>query len=179
VLDISQTQLKTVQAANFESAADGTSQQDAAANDDTALMRFELIEIIVRIAFSKYIIPREATNPSSAVKQLLINYILPGVPPLAFVDPNEFRFRRMYNEATESVLVEHCDFLLGIFKVRSFQTNGRHISAAVLDVLYHNRLALLGCHLIPLETCTISASYTCKSCMPCMTSASLTFESSD
>jgi hypothetical protein len=106
-----------VQAANFESAADGASAEDAAANDDTALMRFELIEVIVRIAFSKYVISKEIRDASNAVEELLANCILPGLPPLAFVDPNDFRFRRMYNEATEKVLIGHCDFLSGVFKV--------------------------------------------------------------
>lgn len=74
--------------------------------------------MLVRIAFSKYIISRELADASDAVQRLLEECVLPGAPALALVDPNEFRFRRMYNEATERVLEVHCDFLTGVFKAR-------------------------------------------------------------
>ena len=82
-------------------------------------MRFEFLEIIVRIAFNKYIVPKVMNDASDAVERLLEDCVLPHMPPLALTDPNEFRFQRMYNEATEAVLEQHHNFLTAIFRVRT------------------------------------------------------------
>ena len=113
------------QAANFEAGGGGASDN----NDDDSLVRFELIEIIVRLAFSKFIDSREMSDASDAVEKLVEEYILPNVPPQALVDPNDFRFKRMYTEGVETVLLAHRDMLFGVFQVRT------HI-LAVLDFCF-------------------------------------------
>lgn len=102
-----------MQAANFEEGASDSKEDNA----DDALVRFEFHEILVRIAFSKYLITREMNDASDAVARLLDECVLPYVNAKALVDPNEFRFRRLYNEASEVVLAAHNDFLLSLFKV--------------------------------------------------------------
>lgn len=104
-----------VQAANHEEGVQTQAESDA--NDDDALVRFEFLEVLVRIAFLKYIAGREMTDASDAVARLLEEIVLPRAPPAALLDPNAFRFGRMYCDEVEAVLSQHWDFLMAVFKV--------------------------------------------------------------
>jgi hypothetical protein len=106
-----------VQATNFKEGAAGTKEDDA--NDDNALMQFELYEILVRVAFAKYILSKEVAGPSDAVERLMDEHVLPNLPAEALVDPNEFRFKRLYCHEVEEALVEHHDILDAVFKARA------------------------------------------------------------
>ena len=105
-----------LQAANLEEGLQ--SRAEAVANDDDQLVRFEFIEVLVRIAFSKYIASGLMRDASDAVARLLEECVLPRAPPAALVDPNAFRFGRMYCAEVEAVLERHWDFLGAVFKVR-------------------------------------------------------------
>ena len=78
-----------LQATNFEEGAAGTKEDEA--NDDDALMQFEFYEILVRLAFSKFILSREMVDASDAVDRLMAQHVLPNLPAEALFDPNEFR----------------------------------------------------------------------------------------
>jgi hypothetical protein len=104
-----------LQATNYEEGIVGSVDNDA--NDDSALMQFELHEILVRIAFSKFIISKEMSDASDAVDRLMSEYVLPNLPAEALLDPNEFRFKRMYTQEVEEVLVAYHPFLYAVFQV--------------------------------------------------------------
>ena len=107
-------------AANFE---ESTTPLEAAANDDNALVRFEFVEILVRIALAKYIASRHMADASDAVQKLLEECVLPRLPEIALTDPNLFRVQRLYTEAAEVVLHEHWDFVTALFKVAFLACN--------------------------------------------------------
>ena len=73
-------------------------------NDDHALMRYEFVEVLTRLAVAKYgkgWIPEGAEAPltlSGAMKQLFTQNILPNMPAEALQDPNDFRKNRLYFE---------------------------------------------------------------------------------
>ena len=104
-----------VQATNFEEGV-ATMAEDAA-NDDNALVQFELYEVLVRLSFAKFINSKEMSDASDALDRLLEDHVLSNIPEECLVDPNEFRFNRMYNEEVEEVLVKYDDFLHATFQV--------------------------------------------------------------
>ena len=105
-----------MQATNFEEGVSGAVEDDA--NDDDALMQFELYEVLVRLAFAKFIQSKEMSDASDAVDRLMDEFVLPNLPAEALVDPNEFRFTRLYNEDVEALLEEWHPFTEAVFKVR-------------------------------------------------------------
>jgi hypothetical protein len=104
-----------LQAANYEEGI--VDSADNAANDDASLMQFELYEVLVRLAFSKFILSKEMSDASDAVDRLMSEHVLPNLPAEALVDPNEFRFKRMYTQEVEEVLVAYHPFISAVFKV--------------------------------------------------------------
>jgi hypothetical protein len=87
------------------------------ANADDALVQFELYEVLVRLAFAKFINSKEMNDASDALDRLMEEHVLSNVPEEVLVDPNEFRFNRMYTEEVEELLLKHDDFLQAIFQV--------------------------------------------------------------
>lgn len=87
------------------------------ANADDALVQFELYEVLVRLAFAKFINSKEMSDASDALDRLMEEHVLPNIPEEVLVDPNEFRFNRMYTEDVEEVLLKYDDFLIAIFQV--------------------------------------------------------------
>jgi hypothetical protein len=106
-----------MQATNFEEGVSGAAED--AANDDDALMQFELYEIIVRLAFAKFITTKEMTDASDALVRILEEHVLPNLPAEALMDPNEFRFTRMYTQEVEEVLLEYNSLVEATFQVRA------------------------------------------------------------
>lgn len=104
-----------MQATNFEEGV--ASAAEDAANDDNALVQFELYEVLVRLAFAKYINSKEMNDASDALDRLMEENVLANVPEEVLVDPNEFRFNRMYTEEVEEVLVKYDEFIYAIFQV--------------------------------------------------------------
>lgn len=70
----------------------------------TALVRFELMQALVRIAVAQYIRPKHLADVSEAVRQLLCNDLLPNLPPEAHHKPDDFRRLRLYKEDVDQIL---------------------------------------------------------------------------
>ena len=89
-------------AANYE---DKATDKEAALvnslNDDTALTRFEFVEICVRVADAKFIKSAQSETLADAIEALFERFIVPNVAPEALVDANEFREKRLYTEEVE------------------------------------------------------------------------------
>lgn len=86
------------------------------ANDDLAMMRFEFLEGLVRVAFGKYITPGLMDDASDAVKALC-DHIKAQLPPEAQVDGNDFRRNRMYCREVEDVLIPYLDLITAMYKL--------------------------------------------------------------
>jgi hypothetical protein len=83
----------------------------ADANDDRALMRFEFLEIILRIAAAKYIDTRKSQDLIASTRKLLTEHILPnrgeGSCNALIDDPTQFRKLYVYTEAVDKELRKH------------------------------------------------------------------------
>lgn len=86
---------------NFE---DDKRDETAEVNDDLALMRFEFLEIFVRIAVAKYGKGQATDDVSDAVDILAERSIQPCLCPEAALDANVFRRERLYCEEVAEVL---------------------------------------------------------------------------
>eukprot|EP00200_Dunaliella_tertiolecta_P007620 CAMPEP_0202380154 /NCGR_PEP_ID=MMETSP1127-20130417/27386_1 /ASSEMBLY_ACC=CAM_ASM_000462 /TAXON_ID=3047 /ORGANISM="Dunaliella tertiolecta, Strain CCMP1320" /LENGTH=1087 /DNA_ID=CAMNT_0048978807 /DNA_START=79 /DNA_END=3342 /DNA_ORIENTATION=+ len=91
--------------------------QESEANDDNALVRFELLEIIVRMAIGKFIVPKVLTDVSDSVAHMFENFIEPSLPAVAKTDPNSFRRDRFYCKEMEMEIVKHWELLQATFKL--------------------------------------------------------------
>ena len=90
------------------------------ANDDRALMRFEFIEVIVRIAIAKFIQLKKTDSLPSAIKRLLQDYIKTnrgeGRCNALIDDPTVFRQKHVYTQETDQVLRKHVTMLNQMFR---------------------------------------------------------------
>ena len=84
-------------------------------NDDNSLMRFEFLEILVRVAIARYIQTKALDDVSEAVEELCEKIILPNLCDEALVIPDEFRKERMYFEEVQQVLLPHLRWLRALF----------------------------------------------------------------
>jgi hypothetical protein len=97
-------------------------QDDATAdvNDDSSLMRFEFIEIFIRIAIAKYIESGQINDVPTAVRKLMAEHFAPnkgeGSCNALIEDASKFRKAHVYQEDTDNVLREHIGFLRKVFK---------------------------------------------------------------
>lgn len=80
-------------ATNFEEQKDGAL---ADANDDLALMRFEFLEALTRVALLKFGKEEGVHDVSESVEKLL-NFLKPAVPEQVAIEANVFRVR-LYTE---------------------------------------------------------------------------------
>uniref|UniRef100_A0A6U1GF28 Uncharacterized protein n=1 Tax=Tetraselmis chuii TaxID=63592 RepID=A0A6U1GF28_9CHLO len=103
-------------ATNFEEGG-AMSREEDVENDDNALMRFEWVEILIRVAIEKYIKDKQATNDVREAFVMLCDENLSQLPRDAVLDCNEFRQQRLYTPAVDSVLREHHSLLKALFKV--------------------------------------------------------------
>jgi hypothetical protein len=85
--------------------------QEQDVNDDNALMRFEWIEGMVRLAIAKFIQDKHITDDVSDAVNLLCMYHLSAMPPEAITDTNIFRRQRLYTEEMDSCL-RVCEYVL-------------------------------------------------------------------
>jgi hypothetical protein len=99
--------------ANLE---DGLDAQESKSNDDKALMRFEWVEVIVRIAIAKYYDSGNVTDLSECVDHLCKQNIQPHLEDLARHVRNDFRRHRLYNEPVDTLLKSYNRMLAYIFK---------------------------------------------------------------
>ncbi|GLC40789.1 hypothetical protein PLESTB_000022500 [Pleodorina starrii] len=111
-------------AVNFEEESET---EEAAANDDDAMVRFEFMEGLVRVAFVKYINTKRMTDASDALGALLEEVITsPSLPPEARMDPNDFRRNRLYCSEVEEVVKEYWELLNGMFKLYKARDRARY-----------------------------------------------------
>ena len=89
-------------------------------NDDRALMGFEFLEIIVRVAVAKYIKSKQVTDVSEAVEKLCVECIQPNLCPEAVLVPNHFRERRLYFEEIAEIFEHHEPFLRAVYGFYSY-----------------------------------------------------------
>ncbi|KAK3254449.1 hypothetical protein CYMTET_36334, partial [Cymbomonas tetramitiformis] len=90
-------------------------------NDDRSLMRFEFVEIVVRMALAKYVKNAEVPELHLAVERLC-EETSASMPSEALLDTNEFRRTRLYVEAmhhTVSTNFELLEALYIYYKARS------------------------------------------------------------
>ncbi|KAF5827857.1 hypothetical protein DUNSADRAFT_18612 [Dunaliella salina] len=109
---------------NFEE--EGNSNEENDANDDNALVRFELLEIIVRMAIGKFIAPKVISDVSDSVALLFDEFIEPNLPAVAKIDTNDFRRNRLYCKEMEMEVVRHWDLLQAMFKLYKARDRTRH-----------------------------------------------------
>ena len=69
----------------------------------------------MRLAFAKFIVSKMMTDASDAVDRLMDEFVIPNLPPEALVDPNEFRFTRLYNQQVEAFLEAWHPFTEAVF----------------------------------------------------------------
>ena len=84
-------------------------------NDDRALMGFEFLEIIVRVAVAKYIKSKEVDDVSEAVEALCTRCIAPNLCPEAVIKPNDFREQKLYFEEIAEIYEDHEPFLRAVY----------------------------------------------------------------
>ena len=77
------------------------------ANDDRALMRFEFLDCVVRIAIAKYLKSGITNDVSDALQMLCEENIEKNLGPEALHDSNDFRRERMYFEDVDKVYFKH------------------------------------------------------------------------
>ena len=85
------------------------------ANDDSALMRFEFIGCLARIAVEKYIKSGRMDDVSDAITALCEQNIDANLGPEAIHDSNDFRRDRLYMHAVDKVFVVHIEKLHHLF----------------------------------------------------------------
>jgi hypothetical protein len=73
-------------------------------NPDRALMRFEFVEILLRIAIAKFVKTRWTRSISTAFERLWVEHITPNVAFDLNTDGNEYRRDELYIEAVDEVL---------------------------------------------------------------------------
>lgn len=97
-------------AANVEDAAHKKS-VEGKANEDRALVRFELVEVFVRIAINRYVLSGQTGDCGEAVKRLFELDFQRHLSPLASHDANEYRRHHLYNEELNAVLERNLPIL--------------------------------------------------------------------
>jgi hypothetical protein len=80
-----------------------------------ALMRFEWVECIVRIAIAKYFETGTINDMSDSVQQRCEECILPNLEPAVRLRRNDFRRNRLYSEAVDDLLKRQHRMLRYIF----------------------------------------------------------------
>jgi hypothetical protein len=86
---------------------DGLSKEEASfmgRGHGHALMRFEWVEIIIRLGIAKFFESGVTQDPSNAVEMLCNNHILPHLEIAATHQRNDFRKDRLYNEPVDIIL---------------------------------------------------------------------------
>ena len=107
----------------IEANKEGEEQQESEVGDtnaDRALMRFELLEMFVRIGLKKYVAPGICATIEEAVSKILTEHILPndasGSCSAAIHDIDAFRRECLYCPDVDAMLRKHNDTLHAIFE---------------------------------------------------------------
>ncbi|CBJ27259.1 flagellar associated protein [Ectocarpus siliculosus] len=90
---------------NFES---DKRSAEATVNEDRALMRFELLEALLRVAITvRDNEGQEELSPAEKMRNVIEEQLLVNLPPEALEDPDTFRNETLYTDACDGVLQEH------------------------------------------------------------------------
>ena len=101
-----------------------------AANIDHALMRFEWLNALVRIAAAKYVRTELTPSLSLGLERLLVENVLPRVPPEALHDSDVFRRARLYTADVADVFAEFEPSLRCVYEVFSNASHTIHTPIA-------------------------------------------------
>ena len=82
-------------------------------NSDSAIVRYEWLELLVRVAHAKY--GREASGLDECVEMLFHRNIEPFLGTLGEMDNNIFRDASLYQQNIDGCFKKHLSFLIGIF----------------------------------------------------------------
>ena len=111
-----------------------------------ALVRFEFLEAIVRIAIAKYVKTKVCSTVSSAV-ELVVSENFRCVDRMALTDPNDFRKRFLYKEDVDLLLSSNEAWIRELFlsvserRTASAKKKGKVTLQGWLEML--SRLGLL------------------------------------
>ncbi|DBA90981.1 TPA: hypothetical protein ACH3X2_004190 [Trebouxia sp. C0005] len=103
-----------------------------AVNDEHALMRFEFLEAIVRLAVAKYGKAQQTESVATAVQMLCEQNLMPGVRSVALTAPNTFRTERLYTEEVDLLYKKHLVLLKAIYTAFRRAPNGGGLRLKVL-----------------------------------------------
>ncbi|KAH8088855.1 hypothetical protein JL720_6823 [Aureococcus anophagefferens] len=78
-------------------------------NDDRALMRYEFMECLVRMAVARF--RHEINDVSECLDRLFDEVILPNIDPSAVLDPDIFRRDKFYFQAVDDAFKPHAKYL--------------------------------------------------------------------
>ena len=78
-------------------------------NDDRALMRYEFMECLVRMAVARF--RHEINDVSECLDRLFDEVILPNIDPSAVLDPDIFRRDKFYFQAVDEAFKPHAKYL--------------------------------------------------------------------
>jgi len=109
-------------ATNFEEEKKGELAEE---NDDNSLMRFEFIEVIVRISLARFGKGVETNDASEAVDLLCNRLIQPNLCAEAVLDPNAFRHERLYNERVADTFERFETLLRAIYELERHKGKGK------------------------------------------------------
>ncbi|KXZ56071.1 hypothetical protein GPECTOR_2g953 [Gonium pectorale] len=88
---------------------------EAAVNMENAMMRYEFLEAIVRLAIAKYGKGQATDDLATAVTMLIEKNIIPNLVSGALVNSNSFRTERLYNEEVDLVFKKHSVMLKALY----------------------------------------------------------------
>ena len=66
--------------------------------------------------FCRFLNTGAISDAAAAVTSLIEKVLLPGLPPEAVYDPNEFRQARMHTKQMEAAIKDHWDLLQAMFR---------------------------------------------------------------
>ena len=84
-------------------------------NSNEALMRFEFMQCLVRIAIAKYVRPKIILDTSDALAEFMERDVLPNLTAAAKHDDNVFRRERLYTRSVDEVFAKYGAALQTIF----------------------------------------------------------------
>lgn len=85
-------------------------------NPNRALLRFELFQLLVRIAIEKFVRPGIMIDVSEATEKLIVDFLEPNLPPGAKIDTDIFRNSKLYTKPCDDTLRKYLPSLKAIYK---------------------------------------------------------------
>eukprot|EP00878_Enallax_costatus_P045018 GHUV01053851.1.p1 GENE.GHUV01053851.1~~GHUV01053851.1.p1 ORF type:complete len:472 (+),score=157.43 GHUV01053851.1:213-1628(+) len=107
---------------------------DVAVNDEHALMRFEFMEAVVRLALAKYGKGQATDDLGIAVELLFERNLLPRLPPMAMLVSNDFRTERLYTEEVDLLFKQHQNLLKALYSRYHLKPSGGGLRPKVVKL---------------------------------------------